>query len=362
MEVAMSMDPGLSWGPAHGGPVSLLVPVGDLSRVGEARRAADGVARSCGLNEQRRGVVGIVVTEAATNLARHATGGYILLRDTATTGHSGVEMLAVDRGPGMLDLARVFEDGFSTGGTPGHGLGAMRRQANELTVYSAPGQGTVVLARIFDAADPARETTDRDALLDVGAVCLPVENETACGDGWCVVQQHDRAAVLLVDGLGHGPSAAQAADVAIASFRELASRPPMEIVAGIHEALRATRGAALAVAEITRTTIGATICFCAVGNTVSAIVGMHKPKSLASMNGTAGLQVGKLQQFTQEWTRGSTLVMHTDGITSRWRLESYPGILTYDPAILAAVLQREFTRPRDDSTALAFTLRDTSDR
>jgi len=334
----------------------VLIPVHDLSRVGEARRAADGVARGCGLDEERRGIVGIVVTEAATNLARHATGGYMLLRDTAPNGHGGVEMLAVDRGPGMHDLDRVFTDGYSTGTTPGHGLGAMRRQADELDIYSVPGQGTVVAARIFaEAVRGAPSPAGR--LLEVGAVCIPLDGETACGDGWCVVQDADRAVILLVDGLGHGPNAAQAADVATDTFRAVADRAPAEAVAAIHESLRATRGAALAVAEARRTATGATVRFCAVGNTVSALFGNDKPKSLASMNGTAGLQVGKLQEFTQAWDTGAMLVMHTDGITSRWRLESYPAILRHDPAITAAVLHRDHTRPRDDSTVLAFTLR-----
>jgi anti-sigma regulatory factor (Ser/Thr protein kinase) len=358
MEVAVNTpDFSNAWRPARGGPVSMLIPVTDLSRVGEARRAADDIARGCGLDEQRRGVVGIVVTEAATNLARHARDGYILLRDTAAQGHAGVEMLAVDRGPGMNDLSRFFADGYSTGGTPGQGLGAMRRQANLLDVYSVPGQGTVVLARIFAESGSRHPVETRDTLLDIGVVCRPIDGETACGDGWCVIQERDRSVVLLVDGLGHGPNAAQAADVAIEGLRAVVDRPPAEAVLALHESMRATRGAALAVAEVQRSDSGARVRFCAVGNTVSALVGVHKPKSLASMNGTAGLQVGRLQEFTHDWNPGSALVMHTDGITLRWRMESYPGLVTHDPAILTAVLHRDCTRPRDDATVLALTLR-----
>ncbi len=352
----MSTEQRSVWRPARGGPVSTLIPLTDLSRVGEARRAAQIIARGCGLDEARRGTVGIVVTEAATNLARHARDGYILLRDTTPNGHAGVEMLAVDRGPGMQDLTRFFADGYSTGGSPGEGLGAMRRQSNQLDVYSVPGAGTVVLARIFAEKEAPSAGTQRDALLDVGVVCLPMLGETACGDGWCVVQDDARAAVLLVDGLGHGPNAAQAADVAIETFRAVADRPPAEMVAATHEALRGTRGAAVAVAEVRRTDDDLAVRFCAVGNTVSALVGADKPKSLASMNGTAGLQVGKLQEFTQSWSQGAAMVLHTDGITSRWRMERYPGLVTHDPAVIAAVLQRDFTRLRDDCTVLALTV------
>ena len=340
---------------ARGGPVTERVVVEDPSQVGSARRAADAVARECGFDDTRRGVVGIVATEAATNLARHARGGRLLTQGVSRFGRRGVEVIAVDAGPGMHDLDRAFSDGFSTGGTPGTGLGAIRRQADELDAYTVPGQGTIVLARVL--ATPVERGARSDALVDVGAVCLPMHGETACGDGWAVVQSAERAVILLVDGLGHGVSAAEAADVAIAAFGALASRPPREVVSALHQALRATRGAALAVADVTPTADGATVRLCGVGNTVATLVSDAPPRALPSMSGTAGLQVRSMQEFTQPWTADAMLVMHTDGITTRWRADAYRGILARDPAILAAALQRDHTRGRDDATVLAFRLR-----
>lgn len=357
MEVAVS-DTTTAWRPARGGPASVMIPVGDLSRVGEARRAAEVIARACGLDEKARGAVALIVTEAATNLARHARDGIMLLRDTTACGLAGLEMVAVDSGPGMNDLTRFFADGYSTGGTAGAGLGAMRRQAHELDVYSVPGQGTVVVARVF-AREPHRDD-DRHALLNVGAVCVPLDGEAACGDGWAVKQDNDRAIILLVDGLGHGPNAAEAADVAINNFKAISERSPMEIVRALHEALRATRGAAVAVAEVQRDPKNkrVDVRLCGVGNTVSALVGPEGTSSaLPSMNGTAGLQASALREFVQPWEAGAMFVMHTDGITTRWRADAYPGVLHHDPAVLASVLHRDASRKRDDATVLAFTLR-----
>jgi anti-sigma regulatory factor (Ser/Thr protein kinase) len=349
----MTGPPPTAWRPAKGGPISTRIVCDDESRVGEARRAAEAIARSCGLDERARGTLAIVVTEAATNLARHATGGVVFLRDTSFIGLIGVELLAVDAGPGMHDLERFFADGFSTGGTAGDGLGAMRRQSDTLDVYSIPGKGTVVLARVFATGAGGRQPR----LLDVGAVCIPLEGETACGDGWCVRQRADHATVLLVDGLGHGPNAADAADTAISVFETADDRAPKEIVALLHEALRSTRGAAVAVAEVRRTGDGATIDFCGVGNTVTAVIGQAGPRALPSMNGTAGLSV-RLQPFTQPWYPGEMLVMHTDGLTTRWRLDAYPDVREHDPAIAAALLHRDASRGRDDATVLALRLRD----
>lgn len=350
----MSGPPAMGWRPAEGGPVSTRIVCDDESRVGEARRAAEAIARSCGLDEHARGTLAIVVTEAATNLARHAVGGVVLLRDTSSIGVSGVELLAVDTGPGMLDLERFFADGFSTGGTAGAGLGAMRRQSDLLDVYSIPGKGTVVLARVF--ATGANPGPPR--MLDIGVVCVPLDGQTACGDGWCVRQDADRATVLLVDGLGHGPNAADAADAAIGVFRTIEDRAPNEMIALLHEALRSTRGAAVAVAEVRRTADGATVNFCGVGNTVTAVIGPAGPRSLPSMNGTAGLSVRGLRPFMQPWHPGEMLVMHTDGVTTRWRLDEYPRVRERDPAIAAALLHRDFSRGRDDATVLVLGLRE----
>lgn len=353
MEIAVSEAPSRSWRPSRGGPVTLRVVCDDESRIGEARRAADGVARTCGLDEHARGTLAIVVTEAATNLARHAKRGVILLRDTSALGVTGVELLAVDCGPGMHDLERHFADGFSTGGTSGAGLGAMRRQADQLDVYSVPGQGTVVLARVF-AAD---SKTAASHLLDIGVVCLPLDGEAVCGDGWCVRQDADRAMVLIVDGLGHGPNAAQAADTALDAFRVTEDRTAKETVSIIHDALRATRGAAVAVAEVRRTPEGASVELCGVGNTVTAVIGAAGPRSLPSMNGTAGLSIRALQSFTQTLRSDDLLVMHTDGLTTRWRLDAYPRVREHDPAIASALLHRDASRGRDDATVLALRLR-----
>jgi len=348
----MTHTPTTAWRPARGGPISTRVACGDESRIGEARRAADALARACGFDESARGTLAIVVTEAATNLARHARDGVIYLRDAGQTGEPGIEMLAVDSGPGMQDLERFFADGYSTGGTAGAGLGAMRRQADHLDVYSIPGQGTVVVAHVRGGGDvPPR-------LLSAGVICQPIDGETACGDGWCIRQDADHASVLLVDGLGHGPNAADAADTAIDVFRANEDRTPKEVVALMHEALRATRGAAVAIADVRRSASGATLTFCGVGNTVAAVVGPAGSRSLPSMNGTAGLTIRALQPFTQTLGASDVLIMHTDGISTRWRLDAYPRVLEHDAAVIPALLNRDSSRGRDDVTVLAFRVRE----
>ncbi len=195
-------------------------------------------------------------------------------------------------------------------------------------------------------------------LLHVGVVCVPIDGETVCGDGWTIVQDGQRAVVLLVDGLGHGSHAAEAADVASAAFRAASDRSPREIAGVVHDALRGTRGAAIAIAEVRRLSHddGVVVYFCGIGNTVSALIGASGTKALPSMNGTAGLQARLIQQTTQPWIAGGVLVMHTDGLTTRWRMERHPGLLAHDPSVVAAVLHRDHSRGRDDATVLVLAL------
>ena len=134
----------------------LSIPVSDVSQVGQVRRAATRMADEAGLPEVKRGEAAIVATELATNLARYGRDGRVILQVSTESG-MGLEVMTIDGGPGMADVQKCLQDGFSTGGTPGNGLGAVRRLAAEFDLYSLPGKGTVVFARVA-AADSERHS------------------------------------------------------------------------------------------------------------------------------------------------------------------------------------------------------------
>ena len=169
----------------------------DPSRVGEARRHAAQLAHDCGFDEVQAGRLALVVTELATNLLRHAEHGRLWL--AAHGSLREVEVIAVDEGPGIADVERSLHDGYSTGGTPGTGLGAVRRLAHHFDLHSTIPGGTVVLARLRADQGPAD-----DAAACFGAVSLPAPGESVCGDGWGFAFDGDRTGMIVVDGLGHG--------------------------------------------------------------------------------------------------------------------------------------------------------------
>ena len=334
---------------ARGGPASLCFKAEDSSQVGEIRRAATSLADTLGFDETDRGRVALVATEAATNATRHARGGIVLLRALGATEEPGVEVIAVDRGPGIPNVGRALEDGYSTGGTSGTGLGAVRRVSSEFDLFSTPERGTVLYSRVH--ASDARGAAAAGHPLDVGVVCLPIPGEQVCGDGWSVDARGGEVTVCVVDGLGHGPAAATAAEAALESYRRTsASQPPAAVVQVAHEVLRATRGAAMAVARLDRGR--RTLRFAGVGNIVASVHQGAGSRSMASVNGTVGLQIRTVQEYDYEWPAGAMVVLHSDGLSARWKIEDYPGLFARPAATVAAVLHRDFSRGRDDATVI----------
>jgi hypothetical protein len=227
----------------------------------------------------------------------------------------------------------------------GTGLGAARRIAHAFDIFSLPGNGTLVVARVWAGGAPAQGRGAR-----IGAVCLPVAGETESGDGWAAVSTDVRTVVMVADGLGHGPLAADAARAAVRLFRASSGRTADGLMELLHRGLKSTRGAAVAIAEID--TRAGQLKYSGVGNISARIVVDAGARALVSHNGIVGHQMRRFEPFTYPWTGDSTLVMHSDGITGHWKPESFPGLIRHDPAILAGVIYRDFARERDDSTVV----------
>lgn len=327
--------------------IALAVSAADSSQTGHARRQAIGMASVLGFSEVKQGQLGIIVTEAAGNIAAHAIQGEIVLAPWQFRGTVGIDVLALDGGKGIKDVGRSLEDGFSTAGTAGQGLGAMSRLSAMLQLYSSPGKGTALFARVAEklaSTDPNAE----DYLF--GVVSLPAAGETVCGDAWSANYTHGRSIYIVADGLGHGPAAAEAANEAIRVFQEAPHLSPTRILTDAHGALAKTRGAAVSVAEIDHKK--GLLNYAGIGNIAGAILKDGKTRSMISMNGTLGHTMGRIQQFSYPWENSSALIMHSDGLATRWSLEQFPGLAGRHPALIAGVLYRDFCRKRDDVTIL----------
>jgi anti-sigma regulatory factor (Ser/Thr protein kinase) len=308
--------------------------VDEPSKVGEARRAAQTLA-NFELDAASAARIAIAASELANNLLRHAGGGELLIQRLGAEETTTIELLAIDRGPGMHDIERCMSDGYSTAGTPGTGLGAVRRLASEFDIHSEPGKGTVVMAR-FGAVQRVRH----------GAVNLPLEGEVICGDAWQLAQSAQCLSLFMVDGLGHGAFAGEAAQAGITAFAHSPFEEPREILVRADNLMSRTRGGAAACARI----IEDRVSYSGIGNICAALVGVEKSQGLVSHNGTLGIHKRRNQQFEYRREPGALLVMHSDGISARWELNDRAALIARHPAIVAGVIYRDHVRRHDDAT------------
>jgi anti-sigma regulatory factor (Ser/Thr protein kinase) len=328
------------------------IRVPDASHVGEARRAVGVLSTRLGLDEEAAGRVALVATELATNVAKHGGGGHLLAR--AIANGTGIELIAVDKGRGIGDLNLVMRDGYSSGGTAGHGLGAIARMSDVFDVYSQPAQGTAVMSRMLrlkpDTAAPGPED-----LFDLGVVNVAAPGEKLSGDGWLVTEGERGPAIVIIDGLGHGASAHEASALGVEICRKNRGAAPAALMETMHAGLRPTRGAAAAVAEID---LGARLVrLSGLGNISCSVVSTEGSKSLASMSGIVGHEGRRFQEFSTPFPAGANLVMFSDGFATRWRLDQYSGLRPRHPSLAAGVVYRDQLRGRDDATVIVARLR-----
>ncbi|MEV4111024.1 hypothetical protein [Nonomuraea sp. NPDC049695] len=281
----------------------------------------------------------VSASELASNIAKHTQGGALLIQPGPA---GGLELLAVDHGPGMEDVARCLTDGYSSAGTLGSGLGAVRRLATTFGIFSRPRHGTAIFARFHDAPAPAR----------TGTLRLPALGQETSGDAFVLTETAGATVALVVDGLGRGADAAPASRSAAASFLSDPERPLPLAMAAIHDALRHSRGA---VAALVRLPHGAAQAeFCGVGSVGAAILyGGSPPAVLTPQPGTLGLRIPQLRLQTVPLPAGATVVVHSDGIARSWLRTAGDWMFTQAPPLLVGLLARDHRRLRDDATVVA---------
>jgi anti-sigma regulatory factor (Ser/Thr protein kinase) len=320
--------------------------VSEASQVGEVRRVASEMARAQQMSEDEVGRVSLVATEVSTNLVKYGSRGSVLIRPYSQAPGTGVEMIAIDHGPGF-DLAGAMRDGHSTGGSLGLGLGSIKRASSYFDVYTLAGQGTAVLARIDHGKPPRRGASPSPIV--VAGHSMPKKGQIECGDAWRIRDLGNMQLICIVDGLGHGPLAAMAARRALAAFDAAdAADEPGDIVLGLHTQLKDTRGVVVGVLALDCEKASAV--YCGVGNINAVITDGSATQHLLSIDGIVGYNVRKVRSQEVQWLPGSVAILHTDGLSARWGLRNYPGLLSRHASLVAAVLFRDHARDADDAT------------
>ncbi len=327
-------------------PLTLRIAIDEQTQVGQARRETQQLARMQGFDETDAGRAALVATELGTNILKHGRGGHLYVMPVVGRDCAGLELVAVDRGPGF-SLAEGLRDGYSTQGTKGIGLGGVHRQTQWLDAYSDE-RGAVVGARLYPGG---RSDVD----LPYGGWRLPMHDESVCGDAWHIRHDGERWTAVIIDGLGHGAAAHVAANAGIgAAADHRGDASAVAMLAALHRAMTGTRGGAAAVAEYA----DGVVRFTGTGNISAALIDTERSRGLPSHPGIVG--VGPFSRSQTDLlfpeASGKLLVLHSDGLQARWSLKDYPGLATRHPALVAAVLFRDFDRARDDSSLLVLRL------
>ena len=316
--------------------------VEDASAVAACRQAVQTMAERLRFPASRIGQLAIAVTEAASNLHKHAEQGSLLLCVNRDGPSPGIDLVTIDAGPGVRDVSAAVRDGHSTAGSLGVGLGAIQRLADFTDLYSRPGRGTSLVARFHGSpSGPGQEAR-------CAGLLRPITGETECGDAYAAVQADGEVTAVLCDGLGHGPLAAAAAAEGVAAVLDDPAREPAALLERVHRRMSGTRGGAVGIVR----TGGRQARFAGLGNVAASILSGGTRKSMVSIPGIAGHQARSIRQFDYEAPPGSAVILHSDGITSRWEAAALPGIEARDPLLVAAVLLAQAGVHRDDAGVL----------
>ena len=320
------------------------------SAVGAARRAAEQLAAQLGAANGRTAEIGIAVTEIASNVQRHGGGGAVLLRAVRYAEVAEIEVVAIDSGPGIADLGAARRDRSSTAGSLGIGMGAIERMAHSVDIATMAERGTVLVARFDLRRHRARPQDVRP--VDAAGITRALAGEEFCGDAYATRRTGRGLTLMVSDGSGHGPLAASASSAAVRTFLDpdRVADSPAELLARVHGALSGTRGAAVAVAEIDPD--AEVVRFAGIGNIAGAVLSEGAKRSMVSLGGVAGYRKPTIRTFEYACPPRALVVLHSDGVRSRWSEADVRGLVARPPLLLAATLLRDAGIRHDDACVL----------
>jgi len=142
--IARPRDPAPRWAISAD---DVRVPIDRDADIVAARQKGRELAARCGFPTTDLAVIATAISELARNIVRYALHGEIVLKLVEENGRRGIEVVASDDGPGIPDVTRAMQDGYSTSGSLGLGLPGTRRLMDDFEIASDFGKGTKVTVR-----------------------------------------------------------------------------------------------------------------------------------------------------------------------------------------------------------------------
>lgn len=289
----------------------------------------------------------LVVHELASNIVNHATSGRLVLTSVSNEDRNGIEIRAEDSGPGIPDVEHAVEDGYSTVGGLGGGLGTVHRLMDEVIIDSDGELGTQIDAvRWFDCST----STLSNPPLSIGAATRAKPGHEVNGDAFVIEHGHSRTLVGVIDGLGHGKAANKAAEQARQYIRSHSERSLSQLFDGSERVCQSSRGVVMALARFDRE--AGTVTVSGVGNITVKIFTGSESRSLVSTRGVVGARNASPTTTELDWESDDALVIHSDGLTSQWGWEQFNRLHEVPVTRATRELLHSLSQGTDDATVL----------
>ena len=315
----------------------------------EATQAAKAMGKALGFGARATEEVAIAVSELAGNLVKHARRGRLTLAPLHQDDRAGMQIESQDSGPGITDVEQALNDGYSTAGSLGYGLGAVNRLMDEMEIKSSPGKGggTHIVCRRWLAPEPPLINS---CPLDFGAATRPYPGNNVSGDTFVIEHWNGSALVAVIDGLGHGQLAHQAALAARQFVETHLDQPLRTIFQGVGRSCHGTQGVVMAIARIDWPLGKLTMAN--VGNIEARLFGSPRPANFIIRRGVIGLNAPNPVVTEHCWDAACTLVLHSDGLKSHWRWEDLAHLQEVPASVIAQRLLQQQARDDDDVTVV----------
>lgn len=332
--------------PTHPEPV--VISIASAGNKRDAAECARQFALRLGFSHSESDEIALAVTELASNVLEHAGSGQIHLKSLQTERSVALQVVCEDNGPGLRDSERAMTDGYSTAGSLGAGLGAVNRLMDTLEFFARPEGGLRIVCERWPRPKTGNFFPRR---LEFGAATRSCRLMRENGDTFVIQQWEDHALAGVIDGLGHGHFAQRASQAARQYLEHHFDQPLDNLFRGVGRACRATRGVVMALARFDLS--GARFDLATIGNVEVRLLGQETPFKPAIRRGVVGHSSAPAPVTTAHpWTGTNVLIIHSDGINSRWHSDQIGDLSSRSAAELARGLVERFGRIDDDATVL----------
>lgn len=310
------------------------------------------IAQRLGFSELKRASMALVVSEMVSNQVKHA-GGKGMLQIWQQPGPV-LDILSLDYGPGIANLALAEEDGYSSVNTLGKGLGSIRRLSDQAHVYTQQEShgrekrwnGTALLARFCPHGKQDCQDAEKHPALKIGLYSRSLSDDRYNGDRIYVRQDHETLRWMHLDGLGHG----EHAEKATADLAGLLQHydAPAEMLAAVDRQLHNSRGAVAIIGELG---LGSrALHILGVGDMHAHVLeqgGMH---TVSFAPGVLGKEHKSPEVTSLKLDQRCVVVTASDGIRRNWDVSNFPGLFNLHPQLIAYVLGNIMGRISDDQS------------